>query len=62
MLQGYHGPCFSLLREGWFLVNWDKKDVSRLKVKGSLTLTIVNPAEFIVVIPGFFKRNLGLEI
>jgi predicted nucleic acid-binding protein len=39
-----------------FLVTGDKKDFSHLKVKGSLPIKIVSPAEFLVLIPEFFER------
>lgn len=41
-----------------FLVTGDKKDFSPLKRNGLLPLKIVNPAEFLVVIPDFFPRDV----
>jgi predicted nucleic acid-binding protein len=40
-----------------FLVTGDKKDFSPLKRKGSLSLKIVSPAEFLVLIPELFERS-----
>ncbi|MBI4765010.1 MAG: PIN domain-containing protein [Deltaproteobacteria bacterium] len=40
-----------------FLVTGDKKDFSPLKRNGSLPFKIVNPAEFLFLIPDFIERS-----